>query len=289
MLPSEARNRWHRSGATIRASWADSSNSPDRLRQLFRGTVLEALDQFHWMGAAGLLAADALVDQVQMRRVRRSRALGVHSEPEQRQQIVVGTSQAHGLSVRHEQNRWLADELCLQLIEALVHFHRDPGLWYLIARAETNTQLKIKLLDVTKAELLRDLGRSVNVDQSLLFKKLYEEPWGWSDGEPFGVFVGDFMFTNGAQDIGLLGYMAKVAAICQAPFLTAAAPEMFAMKSFITLSEPRDLARIFESALRGLEILPGSRTVTVCWPHSAAHPCTFSMGRSAGHRHSIRV
>lgn len=49
------------------------------------------------------------------------------------------------------------------------------GLKMLMDRSETGTQLKIKVLNVNKRELLRDLQRAAEFDQSAAFKKIYEE------------------------------------------------------------------------------------------------------------------
>ena len=49
------------------------------------------------------------------------------------------------------------------------------GLRYLLNNSETGAQLKIKVLNVSKKDLLRDLQRAPEFDQSALFKKVYEE------------------------------------------------------------------------------------------------------------------
>ena len=45
----------------------------------------------------------------------------------------------------------------------------------------------------------------------------------------------------------LLEKMSQVAAAAHAPFLTAAAPELFNLDSFTELDAPRDLAKIFDT------------------------------------------
>src|SRR5207249_3425847 len=52
------------------------------------------------------------------------------------------------------------------------------GLKYLLSQSETGTMLKIKVLNVSKKDLLRDLQRAPEFDQSALFKKVYEEEYG---------------------------------------------------------------------------------------------------------------
>jgi type VI secretion system protein ImpC len=121
------------------------------------------------------------------------------------------------------------------------------GLKYLLSQTETSTMLKIKVLNVSKKELLRDLQRAPEFDQSALFKKVYEEEYGVFGGAPFGALLGDYEFNKSGQDIELLEKVSQVAAAAHAPFLTAAASEMLNLESFSTLDSPRDLGKIFES------------------------------------------
>ncbi|MDR1227889.1 MAG: type VI secretion system contractile sheath large subunit [Azoarcus sp.] len=47
------------------------------------------------------------------------------------------------------------------------------GLNYLVMESETSTQLKIKVLNISKKDLLKDFKRASEFDQSALFKKNY--------------------------------------------------------------------------------------------------------------------
>lgn len=121
------------------------------------------------------------------------------------------------------------------------------GLKYLLSQSETSAMLKIKVLNVSKKELLRDLQRAPEFDQSALFKKVYEEEYGVFGGAPFGALLGDYEFSRSGQDIELLEKVSQVASAAHAPFLTAASAEMMNLESFATLDSPRDLGKIFES------------------------------------------
>jgi type VI secretion system protein ImpC len=121
------------------------------------------------------------------------------------------------------------------------------GLKYLLNNSETGTQLKIKVLNVSKKDLLKDLQKAPEFDQSALFKKVYEEEFGVFGGTPFGALVGDYEFGKSGQDIELLEKISQVAAAAHAPFLTAASPEMMNMESFTQLDAPRDMAKVFDT------------------------------------------
>src|SRR5688500_2178060 len=86
------------------------------------------------------------------------------------------------------------------------------GLHHLIMNSETSAQLKIKVLNISKRELFKDVDKAVEFDQSQIFKKLYENEFGSPGGEPYGALVGDFEFTNHPEDIDLLTKMSNVAA-----------------------------------------------------------------------------
>jgi type VI secretion system protein ImpC len=120
------------------------------------------------------------------------------------------------------------------------------GLHYLTQNSETGTSLKIRVLNVKKAELQKDLEKAVEFDQSTLFRKCYEEEYGQLGGEPYGMLVGDYHFGRTADDVNLFRLISNVAAAAHAPFVAGADPKMFNMDSFTELSGPRDLAKIFQ-------------------------------------------
>lgn len=145
------------------------------------------------------------------------------------------------------------------------------GLRMLMDRSETGTQLKIKVLNVNKRELLRDLQRAAEFDQSAAFKKVYEEEFGVFGGSPFAALVGDYEFTKHPEDIELLEKMSQVAASAHAPFLTAASSDMFNLDSYASLDAPRDLAKIFDTneyaKWKSFRNSEDSRYVALTCPH----------------------
>ena len=167
--------------------------------------------------------------------------------------------------------------ISVQLNEVLHHpdFQKLEGTWrgmhYLVMNTETSTRLKLRVMNVSKAELLKDLEKAVEFDQSALFKKVYEEEYGTLGGTPYGVLVGDYEFGRHPQDVALLEKISNVAAAAHAPFIAASSPRLFDMESFTELGQPRDLAKIFESAeltkWRSFRESEDSRYVALCMPH----------------------
>lgn len=142
----------------------------------------------------------------------------------------------------------------LQVNEVVHHaeFQKLEGTWrglrYLLSNTETSETLKVKILNVSKKDLLKDLQRAPEFDQSALFKKVYEEEYGIFGGSPFGALLGDYDFDKTGEDIELLEKVGQVAAASHAPFIAGTSPKMFGLDSFTQLDAPRDLAKIFNTS-----------------------------------------
>src|SRR5690242_269756 len=146
------------------------------------------------------------------------------------------------------------------------------GLQHLVKNSLTGPQLKIKVMSITKKDLLKDLERALEFDQSTLFKKVYEEEYGTFGGAPYGALIGDYEFGNHPQDLALLEKIAGVAAAAHAPFLSAANPGMFGWDTFSDMTEIRDVSKIFDRAeyaeWRSFRESEDSRYVGLTLPHT---------------------
>ncbi|HMY01633.1 MAG TPA: type VI secretion system contractile sheath large subunit, partial [Agitococcus sp.] len=123
------------------------------------------------------------------------------------------------------------------------------GLHYLVNNTETDENLKIKYINVSKDELRKTLKRYKGTawDQSPIFKQIYEEEFGKLGGAPYGCLVGDYYFDQTEPDVAMLGEISKIAAAAHAPFISAVSPTVMQMDSWQELSNPRDLTKIFQS------------------------------------------
>jgi type VI secretion system protein ImpC len=167
--------------------------------------------------------------------------------------------------------------LSLQLNEILHHpkFQQLESTWrgirYLLENSETGVNLKIKLFNSTKKEILRDLQRVPEFDQSQMFKKVYEHEFGVFGGEPFGALIGDYEFGRGPEDIEFLERMSSVAAAAHAPFLSSAGADLLNLESYTQLDNPRDLAKVFDTTeyarWKGFRMSEDSRYVCLTLPH----------------------
>ena len=167
--------------------------------------------------------------------------------------------------------------LSAQLNEIMHHesFQKLEGSWrglhYLVRNSLCNTQLKIRVMNVNKKDLLKDFERALDFDQSTLFKKIYEEEYGTFGGAPYGALIGDYEFGNHPQDMALLEKIAGVAAAAHAPFLSAASAGMFGWDEFHDMTEVRDVSKIFDRAeymkWRSFRESEDSRYVGLTLPH----------------------
>ncbi|MCX7685328.1 MAG: type VI secretion system contractile sheath large subunit [Acetobacteraceae bacterium] len=121
------------------------------------------------------------------------------------------------------------------------------GLHYLVNNTETSTTLKLRVLQLSKREMARDLQKAVEFDQSQLFKKIYENEFGTPGGEPYGALIGDYEWSAHPEDVETLRLMSNVAAAAFAPFISGVSAAMFGFEDWRELSKPRDLAKIFET------------------------------------------
>src|SRR6201993_2812982 len=102
------------------------------------------------------------------------------------------------------------------------------GLSYLVFNSETDATLKIRVLNVSKNELYRNLRLYPDArwDQSPLFKQLYEYEFGQLGGEPYGALIGDYYFSHLPTDVQLLRDLSKIAGAAHAPFFSGAEPTL---------------------------------------------------------------
>jgi type VI secretion system protein ImpC len=150
-----------------------------------------------------------------------------------------------------EIDRKLAEQINLIMHNA--QFQALEGSWrglhYLVNNTETDEMLKIKVFNISKKDLAKNLKKFKGTawDQSPIFKKVYELEYGQLGGEPYGCLVGDYYFDHSAPDVELLSGMAQIAAASHAPFIAAASPTTMQMDSWGELANPRDLTKIFQT------------------------------------------
>lgn len=176
----------------------------------------------------------------------------------------------------------LDHKLSLQLNMIMHHedFQKLEGAWrglhYLVNNTETDEMLKVRFMNISKAEVAKTLRRYKGTawDQSSLFKRIHEEEYGQLGGEPFGCLVGDYYFDHTPADVALLGEMAKVCAAAHTPFIAGASLNLMSLASWQEFTGVRTMAARFVTAeyaaWRGLRESDESRYIGLAMPRFLA-------------------
>lgn len=150
------------------------------------------------------------------------------------------------------------------------------GLFHLVLAGDKELGIKIRVLDVNKRELQRNLRkfRGSAWDQSPIFARIYEEEFGQFGGEPFGLLIGDYEFDHRPEDVALLSDLAMIAAAAHAPFVSSVGPSLLQMESWSEIANPRDLTRLFTTpeyvTWRAMREQEDSRYLGLCLPRFLA-------------------
>lgn len=175
------------------------------------------------------------------------------------------------------------DELINDQLNCIIHDSKLQkleaswrGLWHLVNQADGNRDIKIRYLDISWAEVVKDIERALDFDQSNLFQKIYSDEYGTPGGEPYGVIIGDYDISHKRSpnhpydDISTLNGIADIAAAAFSPFIAAASHEIFGIDDFATLGLPLNLHSIFSqveyTAWRALRNKSDSRFVGLTLP-----------------------
>lgn len=120
------------------------------------------------------------------------------------------------------------------------------GLHYLVMNAETGSDLKIRILDCSLEELRVDLERAIEPDQCQLFRQLNAQ-FELAGGQPLGVLIGDYAFTNSRDDVGVVSSLAAICTATSCPFIGSAAPALLGLESFTDIEAVRDFSPLYQS------------------------------------------
>lgn len=123
------------------------------------------------------------------------------------------------------------------------------GLAYTLNNAETDSSLRVKVLNISKRELQGMMRRypGAKWDKSPLHNIVYEQNLGTLGGKPFGCLIGDYYFDHGSADVNLLNSMGKIAEAALAPFISGASPSLLGLDNWTEVSVPPDVSEIFET------------------------------------------
>jgi type VI secretion system protein ImpC len=124
------------------------------------------------------------------------------------------------------------------------------GLDLLARRLETGPDLKLFLVDVTRAELAADLARADDPRDTGLYRLLVEPTVDTPGGVPWGLWIGDFAVGPETADIAVLHRLGQLAARAGAPLVLEAKPGLVGAADFAASPDPDDWGAAMDGATR---------------------------------------
>jgi type VI secretion system protein ImpC len=112
------------------------------------------------------------------------------------------------------------------------------ALYLLATRLETGSELKLYLLDISRAEL--DAALSGNLKDTGIYKLLVENSVKTFGGERWGLISGNYTFSRSLGDATILAALANIAKGAGAAFVGGASSELVGSSSFATQKDPDD-------------------------------------------------
>ncbi|HSK71610.1 MAG TPA: type VI secretion system contractile sheath large subunit [Pyrinomonadaceae bacterium] len=140
-----------------------------------------------------------------------------------------------------EQDKLLAavDQATSDLMRKILHHPQFRlleaawrGLYFLVRRVETDSELKIFILDISKDELTDNLKSFENLTDSPSYRLLNEEVWA--------VVCGNYAFSVNVDDIAALIRLGKIASSVNTPFISHLKPEILGIKSLAETPDPHN-------------------------------------------------
>jgi type VI secretion system protein ImpC len=147
------------------------------------------------------------------------------------------------------------DRLISRQLNKLLHhqkFINLEGSWrglnHLVSAAGNNNNCIIKLLDVTKEDILNDIKNAKNIHDSKIFSHLDNKSLLTNNMEPLSAIIGDFKFSHSDNDVELLTKIAQFSSSLCCPFISSVSASIFGVNDFDELNHTLDLNKIFSAS-----------------------------------------
>jgi type VI secretion system protein ImpC len=136
------------------------------------------------------------------------------------------------------------DTLTSDLMRSILHHPQFKsleaawrGAYQMVRRVDTDVDLKIYLLDVSKEEFSDNLKANSDLTKSIFYKRFVEETLQTPGVHPWAVILGNFSFDLNVDDVATLIRIGKLAKSAQAPFIANVSLEMIGIKSLVNTPE----------------------------------------------------
>ncbi|MGH9819890.1 MAG: type VI secretion system contractile sheath domain-containing protein, partial [Pyrinomonadaceae bacterium] len=133
-----------------------------------------------------------------------------------------------------------------ELMRKILHDHKFQalesawrGLFLMVRRTETDTDLSIKILDLGKQELADHLKAADSLSNTILYKTLIADAIETPGGEPWSLIVGAYDFSPNVDDVATLVRISKIAAGAGSPIISHMRPDVLGVHSLNGNADPK--------------------------------------------------
>jgi len=113
------------------------------------------------------------------------------------------------------------------------------GVEFLVTRLETDEDLGLAVMDVSKDEFAADMLAVDDLQGTALYELLVSETLGTQGGEPWSVLCAALTFDKTVLDAAVLGRMSKIARAARAPIVAGATDRVAGCESIAAEPDPR--------------------------------------------------
>jgi len=122
------------------------------------------------------------------------------------------------------------------------------GVKLLVDRTDFRKNVKIELLNMSKADARNSFEDSPELIQSPVYKKIYSDAYDQPGADPYAAIISAYEFDNSSADIALLSNFSKVASSAHCPFIGSVGPKFFGKASMEEWKKIPDLSAYMETA-----------------------------------------
>lgn len=144
------------------------------------------------------------------------------------------------------------------------------GLWFMLDAVpahQTEKVIRVRILDLNWTELADDLGQSINIKSSVLYRLVGKQELNTLGGEPFGLLLVDHPVSieldeiSGIDDLYTLQQLGEIGQECLCPVILPVASNFLRTDDVNVWADPERVSRILDSddfsgwkRLRGLSV-----------------------------------
>jgi type VI secretion system protein ImpD len=174
----------------------------------------------------------------------------------------IANKSMHALKLLIDRDIAELDSAINAMANAIIHherFQKLECLWrsidWLLDDLPTDDSVEVRVIDMRWSEIIRDMDRAPEFDQSELFNKIYNEEFGTPGGIPYSLLIGDYLVRHRpspeypTDDVAGLRNFAKISAAAFAPFIIGVSPTLFGVNHYSEL----DLRQSIATTLKQVE------------------------------------